>query len=82
MGRNDQEIQFLEGLYNQLVGLTVEKVEIKEDDSSGFPEVWASIFFKKDDLRLKTEVSRDQEGNGPGFLFIGPVDENDQPIEQ
>jgi hypothetical protein len=44
---------------NSLVGHTIDRVGVTDD---GFP------FFKLDDGTV-VEVSRDSEGNGPGFLF-------------
>lgn len=80
--QQEKEKQFLEEYYGQLVGMTVEKVEVTITDDMGYPEVWPAIFFKKGDLRIKSEISRDPEGNGPGFLFQAPVDENDEVIEE
>lgn len=80
--QQEQEKKFLEDYYGQLVGMTVEKVEVTISDEMGYPEVWPAIFFKKGNLRIKSEISRDPEGNGPGFLFQAPVDQNGNAIEE
>lgn len=49
--------------YSQLVGKRVEVVSISED---GFPTLVL-------DNGWRLEVSRDEEGNGPGFLFGIPT---------
>lgn len=77
-----QELKFLTDYYAHLVGFTVEKAETKTTTDAGYPEVWTKLFLKRGNERISVEISRDQEGNGPGFLFLGPVDEDGNPIEQ
>ena len=49
--------------YGTLIGATVTAVRIDDDQ-------WATIVFKgKDGTEYKCEISRDEEGNGPGFMF-------------
>ena len=65
-----QEQRWAEGYYGALVGLTVRKVEVVVNDDMGYPELWPTITMVADDgEEFVVEVSRDQEGNGAGFLF-------------
>jgi hypothetical protein len=73
-GYLNQEKAYYEGYYSGLVGATVTSVECSIEDGA----VWTKIMAVNgdgDDLEL--EVSRDPEGNGPGFIFglpdPGPV---------
>lgn len=54
-----------------LVGATIEKVEAHVDEDDDFGEAWPRIYVtlpgEKEQRML--EVSRDEEGNGPGFIF-------------
>lgn len=54
-----KEKTFLKKYIKHLEGKKIEKTGVSKD---GFP------FFTLDD-GSKIEVSRDEEGNGPGFLF-------------
>ena len=61
-----------EKYYAQLVGATVLGVEVlkDEDDDDNFARGWATIWVEATDgERYKLEVSQDEEGNGPGFIF-------------
>lgn len=53
------EATWMKKYLKHLVGRTITKVGVTKD---GFP------FFVLDD-KSKIEVSSDEEGNGPGFLF-------------
>lgn len=69
-----QEQRWAEGYYGALVGLTVRKVEVVVNDDMGYPELWPTITMVADDgEEFVVEVSRDQEGNGAGFLFGLPA---------
>ena len=63
-----------EDYYGQLVGMTIIKSGITEGDEyeAGFPFF---ILQAKDGDKVKIEVSKDEEGNGGGFLFISDVKE-------
>ena len=58
--------------YKQLEGFKITKFlgVTDEDDIDGFPQF---VLTKKGYQDIKIEVSRDEEGNGGGFLFIGDV---------
>lgn len=59
-----------------LVGATILKVEVRRHDSCGRPELWPVLHVKtKKGERLSLELSQDEEGNGPGFLFGLPFPE-------
>ena len=56
--------------YEQLVGAKIVKVESVIDDEMGWPEVWTRIHAESaTGEQIVLEISRDEEGNGPGFLF-------------
>jgi len=56
--------------YKQLEGFKITKFlgVTTEDDIDGFPQF---VLAKKGFKDVMIEVSRDAEGNGGGFLFIG-----------
>ena len=58
--------------YKQLEGYTVEQAFLGADDGYGgkFPTL---VLARAGYPSIKIEVSRDEEGNGPGFLFIGDL---------
>ena len=65
-----EEHRWMEGYYGALVGLTVTSVQVVENDDMGYPELWLTItMVSEDGEEFAVEVSRDQEGNGAGFLF-------------
>lgn len=62
----DQQ-KFWAKYYGTLIGATVQSVQIREDDEGQF---WPVIKFHHPEVgNIEVEVSRDEEGNGPGFLF-------------
>jgi|DEB0MinimDraft_10_1074344.scaffolds.fasta_scaffold24447_2 hypothetical protein len=63
------EKQWMEGYYGSAVGLTITKFEIVEEDDFGV-EYWPVFTaVDKDGVEFRLEISRDPEGNGPGFMF-------------
>ena len=56
--------------YRQLVGTTITKFQMVKGphDDEPFPTYWVR---DTQGNTLKLELSQDEEGNGPGFLFIG-----------
>jgi hypothetical protein len=60
------QTKWLERYYANLEGFTVEETGIGSD---GFP----FLIMRKGEEVLKIEVSRDEEGNGAGFLFGLPL---------
>ena len=76
--------EFYSKYYGQLIGATVVDVGVSED---GFPYLKFGIPGEDDRVRtvnlarlhsegfLKAEISRDEEGNGAGFLFLGDTED-------
>ena len=56
--------------YRQLVGAKITNFQMVKgpDDDAPYPTYWVDA---PNGDKLKLEISRDAEGNGPGFLFIG-----------
>ena len=70
---------WLELYLEPLVGATITKVEIKTEEEEGFSEDWPVLTIKFSDGHVgEVEVSRDEEGNGPGFLFGLPLPDHQQ----
>jgi hypothetical protein len=66
-----QETDFYKEYYSQLEGATIVKfLGMKEEAMThgAFPQFTLKL---KSGEKVKVEVSKDQEGNGGGFLFIG-----------
>ena len=53
--------------YQQLIGFQITGFRMNDDDFDPFP----CFTMKRGDEVIEVEVSRDPEGNGGGFLFIG-----------
>ena len=65
---NDKARKFYEGYYGALVGATITKVTVSESDDEG--NSWPMFHVTlKDGTKLELELSQDEEGNGPGFMF-------------
>ena len=60
--------------YESLIGFTCVDVEAKTDDMGN---CWPVLIFelndKNNNIKAEIEVSCDEEGNRPGFLFGLPV---------
>lgn len=70
----EREVDFLQKYLGQLVGATIESVDVKVEEDMGYPEVWPRLQAKlADGTTVTLEVSQDTEGNGPGFLFGLPM---------
>lgn len=61
-----KEVTWNELYYGSLIGATATKVEVTRDD---YGDLWTKITFEKGEETFEVEVSQDEEGNGPGFLF-------------
>jgi len=61
----------MKNYYEQLIGATITRYEEVEDEYTldHFPCYDMTL---KDGTKIRVEVSCDEEGNGGGFLFIGP----------
>ena len=58
--------------YEQLVGATITRFDLVEDEYALDP---FPVYLMKlqDGTKVQVDVSRDEEGNGGGFLFIAPA---------
>jgi len=64
--------KFYEEYYGSLVGATITKVTMSDDDEEG--NCWPMFDVTlKDGTKLELELSQDEEGNGPGFMFGLPT---------
>jgi len=79
MSTQEESRKWFKRYYGQLVGMTVVKAGIGEVDEFGDEGFPFFILKAKDGTKVKIEVSQDQEGNGPGFLFIGDHKEGGTP---
>jgi hypothetical protein len=62
--------KFYENYYGALDGAIITKVEIREDDDFGRTEYWPVFtVILANGFETELEISRDEEGNGPGFVF-------------
>lgn len=67
---------WLEKYLEPLKGATITGVKVKTEDEGGYTEDWPVLTMKFSDGHVgEVEVSRDEEGNGPGFLFGLPMPE-------
>jgi len=64
----------MKNYYEQLVGATITDYQLIEDEYALDPFPCFSL-KAKDGSTIRVEVSRDQEGNGGGFLFISQKEE-------
>jgi len=64
---SEQQRKFYMEYYKFLEGGRITKASLSDEDDEG--NTWPVIQIKKGKETLKIEVSRDPEGNGPGFLF-------------
>lgn len=69
-GLASAEQAWMKGYYGQAVGLTITKFEIVTEDDFGYTEFWPRFTaVDKNGNEFILEISRDPEGNGPGFIF-------------
>ena len=65
--------KFYMNYYKPLIGAKIIDTTIKVEDDFGADQFWPQITVEKDGQQFVLEVSRDEEGNGPGFLFGLPT---------
>lgn len=66
----DMEKRFLERYLAPLVGCTITTVKIKVEDGRCWPVITAKpIRAGRGNETFELEISRDSEGNGPGWIF-------------
>lgn len=78
MTEDERLIEWTRAYYGSMVGLRCVAVDAHIEDG----ECWPVLTFEHPKGgEVKIEVSRDEEGNGPGFLFGLPfVREEDNPF--
>lgn len=62
--------EFYANYYGQLEGCTITNTRVENEDGQLWPVLTVTT---PDGEVFSIEVSRDEEGNGPGFLFGLPV---------
>jgi hypothetical protein len=60
------EKDWISNYLKQLVGCTITEAFAVSDDSGIWPVIVAT---RQDGTKFNLEISRDPEGNGPGFIF-------------
>jgi hypothetical protein len=66
----DQDKDWKLKYYSFLKGAKIINVEIFEDDLfTGTDQNWPVIIIEKNGQTFELQLSRDEEGNGPGFMF-------------
>jgi hypothetical protein len=70
---------FFQKYYGQLVGCTIQSFTQDPNDEDSFPKFTLTRQQPIEGAlnEIEIEVSRDEEGNGPGFLFINNQKGND-----
>lgn len=68
-----EHVAWLEEYLKPLVGAEIVGVEVHvEDDYEAWPRMTVKL---RSGLKLTLEIGRDEEGNGPGFIFGLPLPE-------
>lgn len=73
--KNQKENKWLEYYYSGAIGFKIVAATISPD---GFPQLICQRGRGKNREEIVLEVSRDEEGNGPGFLFGLPIPDEPQ----
>ncbi len=61
---------FLRSYLKPLKGATITSIRVKVEDDFGHPQAWPTLVVKaKDGQVYELEISQDEEGNGPGYVF-------------
>jgi hypothetical protein len=69
-GLKPGEMGFYDKYFGQLVGATILAFKMAYDKDSEGGEYWPTFLVKlADGQTLEIEISQDEEGNGPGFIF-------------
>lgn len=70
------DADFLRDYLKPLVGATIMSVEAKVEDDGGYAQAWPVLnVVAQSGEKYELEVSMDEEGNGPGFVFGLPFPE-------
>lgn len=77
------DAEFLRKYLAPLKGGTITSVRVKVESDGGFAEAWPRLTVKaKNGQTYELEVSRDEEGNGPGYLFGLPFPEPGEAVAE
>lgn len=68
-----EQAAWLERYLEPLKGATIFGVKIKVEDGEVWPVLVVENLTLAEGETLELEISRDEEGNGPGFIFGLPV---------
>jgi hypothetical protein len=73
-GLDASGLKFYEDYFGVLVGAKILSFKMAVDPDEG--DYWPTFLVKlADDSIIEIEVSQDEEGNGPGFIFGLPTGE-------
>tara|TARA_B100000949_G_C14184729_1_gene409087 strand:- start:402 stop:650 length:249 start_codon:yes stop_codon:yes gene_type:complete len=67
-----KEQTFYKNYYGTLTGATITKATMSPTDDEGYSWPTFNVTLK-DGTKLELELSKDEEGNGPGFMFGLPT---------
>lgn len=68
--KKDEVLKFYGGYFGQLVGATILEFHLAVDEEDEWGEYWPTFKVRLADGSERTiEISQDEEGNGPGFIF-------------
>jgi hypothetical protein len=66
---SQKDLAFYTNYFSQLVGATITGFELAKD-TDGFDDYWPTFTVRmKDGSVREIELSQDEEGNGPGWIF-------------
>lgn len=67
---DDKALAFYNEYFGQLVGAKITGFELTRDEDDEYGDVWPTYAVTlKDGRKITIEISQDEEGNGPGFIF-------------
>lgn len=71
IGRDkDAAITYYTAYFGQLVGAKITGFQMVKDEDDEYGDLWPCFAVTlKDGTKTTLELSQDEEGNGPGFLF-------------
>jgi catechol 2,3-dioxygenase-like lactoylglutathione lyase family enzyme len=84
-GRDAKEaVRFYERYFGALEGATISNVRMRKDEFFGDDQWWPTFDVTlADGTKLEgVQISQDEEGNGPGFLFGLPEVRLDRPVPE
>lgn len=65
-GAQKKHREWLAGYLRPLIGGEIEEVAATDEDGAAWPHIWVRLPTGE---KCHLEISRDEEGNGPGFIF-------------